>query len=90
MKITRQVHCSMPSAPLVHNIINRIFISGGKDNGNGQHVNDEKKELLKQQIDNAVHGLCPNCRRRAILSENSRAILSSAPNVCCRVAAGLK
>ena len=31
-----------------------------------------------------------NCRRRAILSENSRAILSSAPNVCCRVAAGLK
>ena len=30
------------------------------------------------------------CRRRAILSENSRAILSSAPNVCCRVAAGLK
>lgn len=30
------------------------------------------------------------CRRRAILSENSRAILSSAPNVCCRVAAGQK
>lgn len=55
-----------------------------KDPSKFQAIVDTKEAAVKAAMQEL------SCRRRAILSENSRAILSSAPNVCCRVAAGLK
>ena len=42
--------------------------------------NDEKKELLKQQIDNAVHGLCPNFQPQKNWREAVRLSISKSVN----------